>query len=511
MPTDQNLMCEIHWLNRLKKNLFMWLFQIFMAGGIFLAIFNVNLCGEIIVLKNGGDLKGGVIEESNDYVKVRVENVGELTLNRTDVRSIEKNGDFLTPPELYEKKKRELNEASPEAHLELGNFCVENRLYGYARNEFKRVVEIDPDYKEEVEARLEYIEAMENLNRAKYLLEMGDYVEVVRIIETLLSSKPQTIRVEEEAHELLSRANDKMGDILGKIPVPIGSESMSLDKAEDILKLLNSAQNRIDCFLVRLDNLQVFNSLVAAVLRGIDVRIVADKRHIESNILQIKSIGAKVKELDFEGRLSSLFFIIDGKCLWISPYGVGQASVILGKNNSIKITHTPLVQRYLRLFERLYNGTPGNDERRGEDFVIGQSMVESYFTPGEDAKARLLERIKAARESLYFWTAYFEDKDICNAIINLHRSGVMVKGVFERKPERRIDYNRMLKKGLNVGENDRTYSIYGTMIIIDSKVFITGSFVLDRKYWNKAHQDLLFIYDEDIAKAYEEERVKLFF
>ncbi|MBI2447908.1 MAG: hypothetical protein HYV48_05215 [Candidatus Omnitrophica bacterium] len=498
-------MFEIHWLKRFDN-------KIFIACGILLAFSNlVNLYGEVIVLKNGGYLKGEIIGESDLYIKVKCGGIGELTLNRGDVARIDKDADFLSPLELYEKKKNEMDKDSPEAHLEMGNFCVQNRLYVFARSEFKRVLEIDPGYKEVVLERLKDIETREAINRAKYLLEAGDYVEVVRVLESLFSSNSYSKTVEEEAKGLLARASNKMDEVLGTPSASIGSEYMALDKSEAILKLINSAQERVDCSLVMLDNLQVFNSLVMALLRGIEVRIVVDKRNVESNISQIKSMGAKVKEVDFEGRISSLFFVIDGSYLWISPYGVGQASGILGKNYSVRITHLPLVQRYLGRFESLYNGTDNHEGRKGKDFVIEQSMVESYFTPEEDAKTEIIKRINMANDSIEFWTAYFEDKDIYKAIVNRYRAGVKVKGVFERKSERRIDYNKMLKKGLDVRENDKPYSIHGTMLIIDSKIVITGSFVIDREHWRKANQDLLFIYDEDIAKAYREERIKLFF
>ncbi|MBI3008150.1 MAG: hypothetical protein HYY56_01310, partial [Candidatus Omnitrophica bacterium] len=184
-------MFEIHWLKRFNN-------KIFIACGILLAFSNlVNLYGEVIVLKNGGYLKGEIIGESDLYIKVKCGGIGELTLNRGDVARIDKDADFLSPLELYEKKKNEMDKDSPEAHLEMGNFCVQNRLYVFARSEFKRVLEIDPGYKEVVLERLKDIETREAINRAKYLLEAGDYVEVVRVLESLFSSNSYSKTVEE--------------------------------------------------------------------------------------------------------------------------------------------------------------------------------------------------------------------------------------------------------------------------------------------------------------------------
>lgn len=108
-------------------------------------------CADTVWLKNGGKLEGVTTTIEGDKVIVKRPG-GVVKLDRDQVEKIVHR---TTPMEEYELLAAKLKADDVKGHLELANWCAENRLPHYERVELEAVIAADPDHAE-ARKRLSY-------------------------------------------------------------------------------------------------------------------------------------------------------------------------------------------------------------------------------------------------------------------------------------------------------------------------------------------------------------------
>jgi len=96
---------------------------------------------KVIVLTNGRVLSGDVVDRPGGYL---IENsIGQMVIPYTQVR--------LTAadlPEAYHKLKQSMTEPTASAHVALGQWCFDDRLFDSARDQVKAALILEPERKE---------------------------------------------------------------------------------------------------------------------------------------------------------------------------------------------------------------------------------------------------------------------------------------------------------------------------------------------------------------------------
>lgn len=96
---------------------------------------------KVIVLTNGRVINGDVIDRPGGYL---IENsIGQMVIPYTQVRLT-----AIDLPEAYRKLKLSMREPTASAHVSLGQWCYENRLYDSAREQVKAALILEPERKE---------------------------------------------------------------------------------------------------------------------------------------------------------------------------------------------------------------------------------------------------------------------------------------------------------------------------------------------------------------------------
>jgi uncharacterized protein YkwD len=112
-----------------------------------LAIALFGLCSaasaDVVLLTNGGKVRGKVIKENSREVVVRTAG-GTTVVPRDEVAGIEKGA---TTEELYKKRLAKIDPSSAEARYSLGRWLEGQGARVLARREFKKVIEIEPDHR----------------------------------------------------------------------------------------------------------------------------------------------------------------------------------------------------------------------------------------------------------------------------------------------------------------------------------------------------------------------------
>lgn len=98
---------------------------------------------DVVLLTNGGKVRGKVIKENSREVVVRTAG-GTTVVPRDEVAGIEKGA---TTEELYKKRLAKIDPSSAEARFSLGRWLEGQGARVLARREFKKVIEIDPEHR----------------------------------------------------------------------------------------------------------------------------------------------------------------------------------------------------------------------------------------------------------------------------------------------------------------------------------------------------------------------------
>jgi len=97
---------------------------------------------DVIHLRDGGIVEGEIIEETKGVVKVKT-TYGIISFRKDQIVSIEKR---VTDEEIYKKKASKIKPNDPEAHYQLGLFCIKKGLNDYTIKEFEETLRLKPEH-----------------------------------------------------------------------------------------------------------------------------------------------------------------------------------------------------------------------------------------------------------------------------------------------------------------------------------------------------------------------------
>ncbi len=306
---------------------------------------------------------------------------------------------------------------------------------------------------------------------------------------------------------------------------------------EDVLiSILNSAKSTIDVAAMGFGREDIIDTLVRAHYRGIRVRFVGDYRHFEyreegySTFLEHKIPFTVGNQLHI---MHDKFFVIDNQIVYTGTGNITNTGFTRNNNNYVMIRHPGIAQAFTNEFEQMFNGKFGYAKQRVKpidtdgDYIntyqVGDTKVEVYFSPQDQAMGKIMEYVNGAQSSINFFIFAFTKDQLGGAFIEKHFDpSVEVRGVLDRSqvhgngPYHEV--YRMALNGLNLrmdsSENSRTPGDYQagggrlhckTMIVDagtpNAKV-ITGSFNWSNAATIANDETLLILHGERATKAY---------
>ena len=101
---------------------------------------------------------------------------------------------------------------------------------------------------------------------------------------------------------------------------------------------------------------------------------------------------------------------------------------------------------------------------------------------------------------------------ITQALLDADARDVQVSGVIERGQSNNMgsDYQALVDAGLNVLLDGNYKNMHHKVIIIDDQIVITGSYNFSRNAEERNDENILFLYNAEIADFYIEEFDKVF-
>ena len=268
---------------------------------------------------------------------------------------------------------------------------------------------------------------------------------------------------------------------------------------------LSSAEESIHCALFDL-NLPEIIAVLTEKNDEIDVKLVVDDNHYE-----------ELADLDFVRQDTSSqyshnkFCIVDDEIVTTGSMNPTYNGNYKNNNNLVIVESSILAENYEDEFSELWSGEFG-DGKRTEDpiVVLDGTIVKNYFCPEDWCANKIIDELSLANESIHFLTFSFTSEPIARKLIELHDANITVTGVFEKQQNSKYSkYAELLDAGLNVRWDTNKYKMHHKVFIIDSKIVVTGSMNPSKSGDTRNDENLLIIYDEEIASLFLKEFEKV--
>jgi phosphatidylserine/phosphatidylglycerophosphate/cardiolipin synthase-like enzyme len=261
----------------------------------------------------------------------------------------------------------------------------------------------------------------------------------------------------------------------------------------------NLAENaaKIDCAFFELN----IPSMIK-LLEEKNARLVIDNE----NDKWVKS-GSLNYMVDYKGHLMhNKFCIFDDSIVWTGSFNPTVAGDRKTNNNVVVLFSKYLAQNYDDEFDEMWQGRfVGGNRVKYPQVLLNDRLVENYFCPEDcgTALTRVLKLIGEARSGIYFMTFSFTEDSIGNLLLEKHKQGLEVKGIFEKSANSRYsEYTKLKDAGVPVTFDSKDFIMHHKVFIIDNETVVTGSWNPTRNGLESNDENILIIHDKEIAAKY---------
>ena len=193
------------------------------------------------------------------------------------------------------------------------------------------------------------------------------------------------------------------------------------DAVEIMIEIIDSSQATLDFAVMGFSHEDVIDAMIRAYDRGVAVRMVGDAGHlynsgyrrlIERHIPVVTGNDAHI--------MHDKFMIVDGRFLFAATANWTPTDLEHNSNNFVAIDSPFVAADFQAEFEQMWDGRFGHQKVRqlnGNVYEIGDTTVEVWFSPNEDAMGRILELVDAAQESIRFTIFAFTKDQVGSAFI----------------------------------------------------------------------------------------------
>ncbi|MBI5778910.1 MAG: phospholipase D family protein [Planctomycetes bacterium] len=132
--------------------------------------------------------------------------------------------------------------------------------------------------------------------------------------------------------------------------------------------------------------------------------------------------------------------------------------------------------------------------------------IQIYFSPKGGCTEAIVKEINAAKEIICVQAYSFTSEPIAQALVDATRRGVLVEVILDKsqRSERYSQANMVYQANISTLIDARHAIAHNKIILLDSKVIITGSFNFSKNAEENNAENLLIIKDHpDLVKQYE--------
>jgi len=285
-----------------------------------------------------------------------------------------------------------------------------------------------------------------------------------------------------------------------------------------LIEKINMAQSSIHIASFEFDLDPVAEALIAAKLRGVDVRWVTDDEHgLEADeepghgqFALLEEAGIEIRDDARSGLMHNKFWIFDGQLVWTGSTNITVNGIFKQNNNVIVIRSIRLAEIYEREFQEMWNGefgirSPSTVEQQST--TVNGTPVQALFAAEDGVIGHLIPVVESAQSSVRFMAFSFTDYPLAQAMIDRAAAGVDVAGVFEKVgSETEFAELRTLHcAGVPVRQDGNPSFLHHKLIIVDESIVMTGSLNYSTNAEENNDENVLIVNNPEIAALYIQE------
>jgi phosphatidylserine/phosphatidylglycerophosphate/cardiolipin synthase-like enzyme len=275
---------------------------------------------------------------------------------------------------------------------------------------------------------------------------------------------------------------------------------------------IDGAQHSIDVAAYDFDLESLTSALIRAHDRGVAVRMVTDSDNAElDQPLELIDAGIPVVEDNRSAIMHDKFVVIDGQITWTGSWNLTDNGTYLNNNNALRITSPEIAANYATEFAEMFDDNEFGPKSPADTpypvLQINETEIRTLFAPEDHVMEAVIEAVSEAQESIRFMAYSFTDEALGAEMMARASAGVLVEGVFEARGAE-SEYSQYLplqEAGLQVWKDGNPAVMHHKVIIIDRAIVITGSFNYSTSADKSNDENLMIVYDPQIAAKYLEE------
>jgi len=284
---------------------------------------------------------------------------------------------------------------------------------------------------------------------------------------------------------------------------PLNSENGTIkvyfcprENCSAVLENLIINSKNVDCAFFDFNLKNIINAL-----QKTKFRLVVDQSNYK-DISYLNPIKNKNTQL-----MHNKFCIFDNRTIITGSFNPTERDAYFNNNNLLVINSKILVNNYNREFEELFNKQFGKGtETPFQEFYFNGYLIENYFCPEDWCANKIIKELNKANKSIYFMTFSFTHEMIGDILVNLHKKGIDIKGVFEKTQKNNwTQYDKLLSNGMDVRWDSNKYNMHHKVFIIDNETVVTGSFNPSLNADLENDENVLIIHNKSIAELYLKE------
>jgi len=322
------------------------------------------------------------------------------------------------------------------------------------------------------------------------------------------------------------------------------------DVLELMIETIDTATATIDFAIMGFNRMELVLALERACDRGVKVRMVGDAGHLYNDgykLFRNRHIPMVVGNLNHI--MHNKFMVVDGRFVIGGTANWTDTDLRHNVNNFFTIDSPAIAADFTAEFEQMFAGVFGHNKveiDNGRFYQVGDTLVEVWFAPNEDAMGRILELVDAAQDTVRFTIFAFTKDNLGSSYIRKQEefdryneaNGLTDASPFEQKSimgmidKSQLHSNgqyhevyRMLGAGipLRMDANDNSKQpgdyqagggrLHSKTMVLDADgedpIVITGSFNWSASATQSNDEFLMVMKGGRIARAYAEEFQRL--
>ena len=277
-----------------------------------------------------------------------------------------------------------------------------------------------------------------------------------------------------------------------------------------LVEAIDAARLSIDVAAYSLGLNRVRNALLRAHDRGVTVRIVMETGNMDRSDPQIlMEAGVPIVGDNSDGLMHNKFIVIDRSEVWLGSMNFTDSGTYEDNNNLIRIHSAEMAENYIKEFEEMFL-----NHKFGENVVaetphpmvmIDETRIDVFFSPDDGVLNALVPLLNSAEQSIHFLAFSFTSNELGDIVRAKAEAGLTVAGVMDEEQissNQGTEFDPFQQAELDVLIDGIDGQMHHKVFIVDEKIVALGSYNFSKSAEERNDENLLIIYDADIAKQF---------